>query len=89
MIPTGISLVSPPRISGPSRPRSTGISSTRAGLIRVGTASENIKVTKLSFSDQRREIALSIVHAMLATLAAERVSEVNRWAFARHSSAWR
>ncbi len=47
-------------------------------IYRVGTASENIKVTKLSFSDQRREIALSIVHAMLATLAAERVSEVNR-----------
>jgi multidrug efflux system outer membrane protein len=48
------------------------------GIYRVGTASENIDVTKLSFSDQRREIALSIVHAMLATLAAERVAEVNR-----------
>jgi outer membrane protein, multidrug efflux system len=48
------------------------------GIYRVGTASENIKVAKLSFSDQRREIALSIVHAMLGTLAAERVAEVNR-----------
>ncbi len=48
------------------------------GIYRVGTESENIKVAKLSFSDQRREIALSVVHSMLATLAAERVAEVNR-----------
>ncbi len=47
-------------------------------IYKVGTASENIRVTKLSFSDERRTIALAIVHAMLATLAAERVSEVNR-----------
>jgi multidrug efflux system outer membrane protein len=48
------------------------------GIYQVGTASKNIDVAKLSFSDQRREIALSIVHSMLATLAAERVAEVNR-----------
>src|SRR6516165_8636188 len=41
-------------------------------IYKVGTASENIGVTKLSFSDQRRQIAMSVVHAMLATLAAER-----------------
>jgi multidrug efflux system outer membrane protein len=48
------------------------------GIYQVGTASKNIDVAKLSFTDQRREIALSIVHSMLATLAAERVAEVNR-----------
>lgn len=48
------------------------------GIYRVGTASETIKVAKLSFADQRREIALSVVHSMLATLAAARVAEVNR-----------
>ena len=48
------------------------------GIYRVGTASENIDVTKLSFSDQRRLIAMAVVQAMLATLAAERVAEVNR-----------
>jgi multidrug efflux system outer membrane protein len=48
------------------------------GIYRVGTESENIKVAKLSFSDQRRQIALSVVHSMLATLAAARVAEVNR-----------
>ncbi len=47
-------------------------------IYEVGTAGENIDVTKLSFSDQRREIALAVVHTMLATLAADRVSEVNR-----------
>ena len=45
------------------------------GIYQVGTASKNIDVAKLSFTDQRREIALSIVHSMLATLAAERVAE--------------
>jgi len=78
MMPNGISLVSPP-----PNLWTVGFGANWAlidprGIYRVGTASENIKVAKLSFSDQRREIALSIVHAMLATLAAARVSEVNR-----------
>ena len=47
-------------------------------LYGVGTASENIDVAKLTFSEQRREIAVAIVHTMLATLAAERVAEVDR-----------
>lgn len=47
-------------------------------IYKVGTANENTRVTKLSFSDQRRLIAMSIVHAMLAALAAEKVAEVNR-----------
>jgi multidrug efflux system outer membrane protein len=47
-------------------------------IYEVGTASRAIEVQKLSFSEQRRQIALAIVHTMLATLAAERVSDVNR-----------
>ncbi len=44
----------------------------------VGTAEANIDVAKLSFEDRRRLIATSVVDAMLATLAAEHVAELNR-----------
>jgi multidrug efflux system outer membrane protein len=47
-------------------------------IYQVGTASKNIEATRLSFSNQRRQIAMAIVDSMLATLAAERVAEVNR-----------
>jgi len=47
-------------------------------IYSVGTASENIDVAKLTFSEQRRQIVLAVVHTMLATLAAERVAEVDR-----------
>jgi outer membrane protein TolC len=47
-------------------------------IYRVGTASENIDVSRLSFQDQRRQIAIAVIHTMLATLAGERVAEVNR-----------
>jgi outer membrane protein TolC len=47
-------------------------------IYKVGTASENVRVTKLSFAAERRTIALAVVSAMLATLAATRVAEVNR-----------
>jgi outer membrane protein TolC len=47
-------------------------------IYAVGTADENIDVTKLSFDDRRRLIATSVVDAMLATLAAEHVAELNR-----------
>jgi multidrug efflux system outer membrane protein len=47
-------------------------------IYQVGTASENVDVTKLTFANQRRLIAQNIVDAMLATLAAERVADVNR-----------
>jgi len=44
----------------------------------VGTADLNIDVAKLTFSDRRRAIALSVVNSMLSTLAASRVAELNR-----------
>jgi outer membrane protein TolC len=37
-----------------------------------------VDVAKLSFEDKRRQIATSVVSAMLATLAAARVAELNR-----------
>jgi outer membrane protein TolC len=47
-------------------------------IYAVGTADENVDVAKFSFSDRRRTIALSVVNAMLSTLAASRVAELNR-----------
>jgi outer membrane protein TolC len=47
-------------------------------IYAVGTADENVDVAKFSFSDRRRAIALSVVNAMLSTLAASRVAELNR-----------
>ncbi len=76
--PGAVSFVSPPPNLGTfSGSLSWAVIDPR-GIYRVGTENENIKVTKLSFSDRRRQIALSVVHSMLATLAAARVSEVNR-----------
>ncbi len=47
-------------------------------IYAVGTAKENVRATALSFEDRRRTIALTVVNAMLATLAASRVAELNR-----------
>jgi outer membrane protein, multidrug efflux system len=47
-------------------------------IYAIGTANENIGIAKLSFADQRRVIALSLVQTMLSTLAAARVAELNR-----------
>jgi multidrug efflux system outer membrane protein len=42
------------------------------------TSQKAVDVEKLAFDDQRRQIATSVVSAMLATLSAERVAELNR-----------
>ncbi|MCL2448861.1 MAG: TolC family protein [Polyangiaceae bacterium] len=44
----------------------------------IGTADENIEVARLSFEDRRRQIATAVVDAILSTLAAGRVAELNR-----------
>jgi multidrug efflux system outer membrane protein len=44
----------------------------------IGTARENARATTLSFEDKRRVIAITVVNAMLSTLAASRVAELNR-----------
>lgn len=48
------------------------------GIYGVGTANRAIEAAQLSFEDQRRQIASAVVDAMLATLAAARVAELNR-----------
>ncbi len=74
----GFNLVSPPPTLWQVGLGATWNAINPRGIYAVGTASKVIDVTKLSFSDQRRQIALDVVHAMLATLAAARVAEVNR-----------
>jgi multidrug efflux system outer membrane protein len=44
----------------------------------IGTADAVIDGAKLSFEDRRRQIAISVVDAMLSTLAAARVADLNR-----------
>ena len=47
-------------------------------LYAQGTAARNVDFARMSFEDKRRTIATSVVTAMLATLAASRVSDLNR-----------
>ncbi len=47
-------------------------------IYAVGTSRDNVRAATLSFEDRRRTIALTVVNAMLATLAASRVAELNR-----------
>jgi len=48
------------------------------GIYGVGTSEKAIEVARLSFQDRRRVLATALVDAMLATLAAARVAELNR-----------
>jgi outer membrane protein TolC len=48
------------------------------GIYGVGTADRAIDAAQLTFEDRRRQIASTAVDAMLATLAATRVAELNR-----------
>jgi multidrug efflux system outer membrane protein len=48
------------------------------GLYGLGTAGRALEAEKLTFADRRRQIATAAVDAMLATLAAARVAELNR-----------
>ncbi len=73
----------PPFVSPPPDLLTVGASVTWSvlnprGLYGLGTADKNIEAAKLSFSDRRRMIAISLVEAMLATLAAERVADLSR-----------
>jgi outer membrane protein TolC len=42
------------------------------------TADRNVEVTKVAFEERRRQLAAAAVDALLGTLAAERVAELNR-----------
>jgi multidrug efflux system outer membrane protein len=48
------------------------------GIHSVGTAAENVSAAKLALEDRRRVIAIAVVSAMLTTLAASRVAELDR-----------
>jgi outer membrane protein, multidrug efflux system len=48
------------------------------GIYAQGTAKRALEATKLSFDDTRRQIASSLVHSMLTTLASVRAAELNR-----------
>jgi outer membrane protein TolC len=48
------------------------------GYYGVSTADKSIDAARLAFEDRRREIATIVIAAFLATLAAERVAELNR-----------
>jgi outer membrane protein TolC len=74
----GLSIVTPPPdVLSASATLQWNVLNPRA-LYAVGTARENTKATVLSFEDRRRTIALTVVNAMLSTLAAARVAELNR-----------
>ena len=47
-------------------------------VYEVGTANREVDVSRLSFAERRRELADLGVDAMLATLTAERIAELNR-----------
>jgi outer membrane protein TolC len=47
-------------------------------LYAQGTAARNVDSARLSFEDRRRTIATAVVGAMLTTLAAARVTDLNR-----------
>lgn len=74
----GVTLVSPPpTIWSAGATLSWNIIDPRA-IYGVGTDDLNIDIAKLSLADRRRVIAASVVSAMLTTLAAKRVAELDR-----------
>jgi outer membrane protein TolC len=73
----GLTFVTPPPDTFAVSGAAQWIVSPRA-IYAVGTADRNAELAKLSFEDQRRVIATNVVGAMLSTLAASRVAELNR-----------
>jgi outer membrane protein TolC len=67
----------PPTVWGASATASWNVISPRA-YYGVGTADLAIDVSNLSLADRKRVLASSVVSAMLATLAAARVAELDR-----------
>lgn len=47
-------------------------------LRSIGTGERNERAAQLSFADERRQIAMGVMQAMLSTLATARVAELNR-----------
>ena len=73
-----VSVVAPPENVGTVGGSVTWNALNPRGFYGVGTADRVIDVARLSFEDRRRQIAASAVDAILATLAAARVAELDR-----------
>jgi multidrug efflux system outer membrane protein len=48
------------------------------GIYAQGTASRGVEAAVATFKDRKRQIAVSLVHTMLTTAAADRTAELNR-----------
>ncbi len=73
----GVLVTPPPNIFSLGATASWNIVNPR-GYYGVSTADKSIDAARLAFEDRRREIATIVIAAFLATLAAERVAELNR-----------
>ncbi len=74
----GVSIVTPPpNVWTVGATASWSIVNPR-GIYGIGTADRSVDAAALTFADERRQIAEALVSTMLATLAAERASELNR-----------
>ena len=74
----GVTLVTPPPNIFALGATATWSVINPRGIYAIGTADKAIDASKISFEDRRREIAMVAIGAFLATLAAERVAELNR-----------
>ncbi len=74
---TATLVVPPPTVWGASATLNWNIVNPR-GLYALGTADLNTDVAKLTLAERRRILAGSVVSAMLSTLAASRVAELDR-----------
>ncbi|HEY4119816.1 MAG TPA: TolC family protein, partial [Byssovorax sp.] len=74
----GATLVTPPPNVGTVGATLTWTPLSAKAHYDYETAKQNVDVTKTSFDDRRRQIATSVVSAILATLSSARVAELNR-----------
>jgi outer membrane protein, multidrug efflux system len=74
----GATLVTPPpNVAGLGASLSWTPLNARA-IYGLDTAERNVDVAKLAFEERRRQLAAAMVEALLGTLAAERVADLNR-----------
>ena len=73
-----VQVISPPRDVFTASATASWAAINPRGFYGIGTADKNTDAVQLSFQDRRRQIATSAVDALLATLAAERVADLNR-----------
>ena len=75
--PTPPFVTPPPDVFGVGATLAWSVANPRA-IYAQGTAARNADLARLSFEDRRRTIATAVVAAMLSTLAAARVTDLNR-----------